>query len=253
MQEVSGKRTAWITGAGSGIGRGLALRLAQEGWQVAVSARTHNDLISLAAQAPGSIHPFPLDVTDLEAVATTVSSIEETVGPLELAVLNAGTYSRDSATSFDPEAFRTTFDVNVMGCVHCLSALMPRLIARRGGHMAVVSSVSGYVGLPGAAAYGASKAALINMCEALYPELAAHDVRLSLVSPGFVDTPLTQKNDFPMPFLIPVDEAVEHIMKGLKSRRFEIAFPWKMVLSMKVLAALPARLRFAITRRMVRG
>jgi short-subunit dehydrogenase len=162
-------------------------------------------------------------------------------------------YARDSATQFDAAAFRATVEVNLMGSVHCLAALMPRMLSRGSGHIAVVSSVAGYVGLPGAAAYGASKAALINMCEARHPELAARNVRLSLVNPGFVDTPLTQKNDFPMPFLISADEAVDHIMAGLKSRHFEIAFPWKMVLSMKILAAMPARLRLAVTRRMVRS
>lgn len=245
--------SAWVTGAGSGIGRALALRLAEEGWNVAASARTATDLATLATEAPGCIHAFPLDVTDAEATQKVVAKIEDSLGPLDLAVLNAGTYGRDSAAQFDAAAFRATIDVNLMGSVHCLAALMPRMLARGAGHIAVVSSVAGYVGLPGAAAYGASKAALINMCEGLQPELAAHNVRLSLVNPGFVDTPLTQKNDFPMPFLISADAAVDHIMAGLKSRHFEIAFPWQMVLSMKLLAALPARLRLAVTRRMIRS
>lgn len=247
------RRTAWITGASSGIGRALALRLAAEGWNVAVSARTAPDLVLLAADAPDHIHPFPLDVTDACATRHTVARIEAALGPLDLAVLNAGSYERDSAAQFDAAAFRATVDVNLMGGVNCLAALMPAMLARRAGHIAVVSSVVGYVGLPGAAAYGATKAALVNLCQSLYPELAAGNVRLSLVNPGFVDTPLTQQNDFPMPFLISTGEAVDHIMAGLASRRFEVAFPWKMVLSMKLLAALPARLLFAVTRRMVRA
>ncbi|WP_432289108.1 SDR family NAD(P)-dependent oxidoreductase (plasmid) [Aminobacter sp. BA135] len=249
---VSNRRLAWVTGAGSGIGRALALRLASEGWQVVASARTASDLAELAAEAPGRIRAFPLDVTAEATVLETVARIEGEIGPIDLAVLNAGTYARDSAAEFDAGAFRATVDVNLMGCVHCLAALMPRMLARQGGHVAVVSSVSGFVGLPGAAAYGATKAALINMCEALHPELAARNVRLSLVCPGFVDTPLTRKNDFPMPFMISADAAVDHIITGLKSRRFMTAFPWKMVLSMKLLAAMPERLRFVITRRMVR-
>lgn len=246
-------RLAWVTGAGSGMGRALALRLAGAGWEVAASARTARDLAELAGEAPGRIHAFQLDVTDEAAVRDTVARIEAEFGPIDLAVLNAGTYRRDSAARFDAAAFRATVDVNLMGSVHCLAALMPPMLVRKGGHIAVVSSVSGFVGLPGAAAYGATKAALINMCEALYPELSAQNVRLSLICPGFVDTPLTKKNDFAMPFMIPADAAVDHIMAGLKSRRFETAFPWKMVLSMRLLAALPERLRFAITRRMVRS
>ena len=246
-------RLAWVTGAGSGIGRALALRLAGEGWEVAASARTERDLAALAGEAPGRIHAFQLDVADEAAVRETVAHIEAEFGPIDLAVLNAGIYARDAAAQFDAGAFRATVDVNLMGSVHCLAALMPPMLARRGGHIAVVSSVSGFVGLPGAAGYGATKAALINMCEALYPELAARNVRLSLICPGFVDTPLTKKNDFAMPFMISADAAVDHIMSGLKSRRFMTAFPWKMVLSMRLLAALPERLRFAITRRMVRN
>lgn len=244
---------AWVTGAGSGIGRELALRLAREGWHVAVSARTARDLATLSAEGVGRIHAFALDVTNAHAVRETVAGIQTKLGQIDLAVLNAGTYARDSAATLDAAAFRATIEVNLMGAVHCLSALMPGMLAREGGHIAVVSSVAGYVGLPGAAAYGASKAALINMCEALHPELAARNVQLSLINPGFVDTPLTKKNDFTMPFLMSSEEAVDAIMAGLKSRRFEIVFPWKMALSMKLLAALPARLRLAVTRRMVRG
>lgn len=244
--------SAWVTGAGTGIGRALALRLAREGWQVAVSARTKQDLDSLAAEMPGQIHAFPLDVTDGERARETAAAVETTLGPLDLVVLNAGTYRRDSATHFDAEAFGAMVDVNIMGSVHCLAAVLPGMIERRSGRVAVVGSVSGYTGLPGAAGYGATKAALIAMCEALHPELQTHNVQLSIINPGFVDTPLTRKNDFPMPFIISTDEAVDHIMNGLRSKRFEIAFPWKMVLATKLLAALPARLRFAVTRRMVR-
>lgn len=245
-------RAAWVTGASSGIGRALALRLAREGWTVAASARNAEALAHLAAEMPGSIRAFPLDVTDAEAVSATVAAIEAALGPFDLAILNAGSYARDSAVGFDATAFRATIDVNLMGSVHCLAAVMPGMIARQAGHIMVVSSVAGYVGLPGAASYGASKAALINMCEALYPELEAQKVRLTVICPGFVDTELTRKNDFPMPFMISSDEAVDHILRGLRSRRFEVAFPWKMVLSMKLLRALPATLFFAVTRRMMR-
>lgn len=250
--ETEAGRIAWVTGAGSGIGRALAVRLARDGWQVAVSARTVADLETVAAEVPDRIHPYPLDVTDADAARDTVARIEARLGQIDLAVLNAGTYRPDTADDFDVGAFGATVDVNLMGRVHCLAPLLPRMLGRRSGHIAVVSSVAGYVGLPGAAAYGATKAALINMCEALHPQLAARHVRLSVVNPGFVDTPLTQKNDFPMPFLISANEAVDHILRGLRAGRFEIAFPWKMVLSLKLLALLPAPLFFAITRRMMR-
>lgn len=245
-------RIAWVTGAGSGIGRGLALRLAAEGWWVAASARSRDDLEALADEAGQGIEVFPLDVTDPTAVKQTVSEIEATLGPIDLAVLNAGTYAPVFARHFDAAAFRKNVDVNLMGTVECLAAVMPLMIERAAGHLAVMASVAGFVGLPSAAAYGATKAALNTMCEALRPDLARYGVTLTVINPGFVQTPLTEKNTFPMPFLISVDEAVEHIVRGLKTSRFEIAFPWQMSLGMKTLALLPHRLLFAITRRMLR-
>jgi NADP-dependent 3-hydroxy acid dehydrogenase YdfG len=244
-------RRAWITGAGSGIGLALARRLASEGWQVAVSARSENSLASVAAGAPG-MHSFPLDVTDRAAVTEAVDAIEAQLGPLDLVVLNAGTYQPVTARTFSVEAWRGMVETNMMGTVHCLSAVMPRMIERRAGHIAVVSSLTGYAGLPSASAYGATKAALINMCEALYPELEAESVRLSLINPGFVDTPLTRKNDFPMPFLISSEDAARRILGGLNAGKFEIAFPFRMLLAMRLLSLLPHRFRLAVTRRMVR-
>ncbi|MGB3338862.1 MAG: SDR family NAD(P)-dependent oxidoreductase [Devosia sp.] len=246
--------TAWITGAGTGIGRGLALALVARGMTVAASARTEADLLSLAAEAkgPGSILPMPLDVTDEAAVRAAVARIEAEAGPITLAILNAGTNSEVTAESFDTARFAHVVDTNLMGAVYCLGALLPLLRQRRAGRIAVVASVAGYRGMPTAAAYAASKAALIAMTESLKPELEADNVELTLVNPGFVDTPLTRRNSFPMPFLIPADEAVSAIMKGLERGRFEIVFPWQMTVLMKLLGSLPYGPFFAITRRMVR-
>jgi len=246
------RKLAWVTGAGTGIGREVARRLALDGWQVAVSARTAADLQSLAAEVPDAIKPFVLDVTDKDAVATVAKEIRDTLGPIELTVFSAGTYVPMSAKDFDVDGFTKTIAVNLLGTANCLAAVMPPMIARRSGHIAVVSSVSGFVGLPAAGAYGASKAALINLCEALQPDLARHGVTMTVINPGFVDTPLTKKNDFPMPFLIPVQQAGDDIIAGLKTGRFEIVFPWQMSLAMKTLALLPHRLLFAITKRMLR-
>jgi short-subunit dehydrogenase len=245
------KGRAWITGAGSGIGRALARGLAAEGWQVAASARSEDSLALLAGEAAG-IHDFPLDVTEKDAVQQVVAMIEARLGPLDLVVLNAGTYQPVTARTFSVEAWRGMIEANIMGTVHCLAAIMPRMIERGTGHIAVVSSLTGYAGLPSASAYGATKAALINMSEALYPELELENVRLSLINPGFVDTPLTRKNDFPMPFLISSEDAARRILRGLKAGKFEIAFPFRMWLAMRFLSLLPHRLRFAVTRPMVR-
>lgn len=246
---TEGRRVAWVTGAGTGIGRALALRLARDGWVVAVSARTEADLVALSNEA-SNIHAFPLDVTDSVRTEDVVNAIEGRLGPVDLAVLNAGTYIPTSVAPFAPEAFRRQFDVNVMGAVNGLAALVPRLIARGRGHVAVVASVAGYRGLPAAAAYGATKAALINMCEALRTELEPHGVAVSVICPGFVKTPLTDKNTFPMPFLISAEEASDYIVRGLNAGRFHIAFPPLFAAIMKTLRILPDLLFFTVARRL---
>jgi len=246
-------KIAWITGAGKGMGRAVALRLAREGWTVAASARTAEDLASLAAECPpGQVHEFPLDVRDLASTEATVHLIERQLGKIDLAVLNAGTHIPMPAENFSVETFRHLVATNLMGTVNGLAQIIPKFIERKAGHIAVVASVAGYRGLPTAAAYGATKAGLINMCEALKPELERYGVRLTLINPGFVETPLTEKNDFPMPFLMPVDEAADRVIRGLKHADFEVAFPWRFAVLMKLLRLLPDRLFFMLTRRMVR-
>jgi short-subunit dehydrogenase len=246
-------KVAWITGAGKGIGRALALRLAAEGWTVAASARTTGDLARLAAECPqGRVHPFPLDVTAIKPRDGAVDDIERKLAPIDLAVLNAGTHTPMTAEEFSVATVRSLMEVNFFGTANCLEQLIPRFIERRRGHIAVVASLAGYRGLPTAAAYGASKAALINMCESLRPELERHGVRLTLINPGFVRTPLTDRNRFHMPFLIDADDAALHICRGLDRSGFEVSFPWRFAAAMKLLRLLPDRLFFMLSRRMIR-
>jgi NAD(P)-dependent dehydrogenase (short-subunit alcohol dehydrogenase family) len=245
-------RTVWITGAGKGIGRALALLMAQEGWTVAASARTQADLASLICESgTGRIHAFPLDVTDAAANASTFVSIEKQLGSLDLAVLNAGTHQPMSAAAFSLDIVRHLVETNLMGTANGLAVLLPVFRTRRAGHVAVVASVAGYRGLPTAAAYGASKAALINMCEALKPELDRDGVALSVINPGFVETPLTERNEFPMPFLISAGKAAGFIYRGLQRKKFEIVFPRRFAFIMKLLHLLPNRLFFVLSSRMV--
>lgn len=246
-------RVVWITGAGKGIGRALALVMARDGWSVAASARTKADLMALAAEAPpGTVHPFVLDVIDEQATGQVFQDISSKLGVPDLAVLNAGTHLPMSADEFSVETLRKLVDVNLMGTANGLAHLLPAFRARGAGHVAVVASVAGYRGLPSSAAYGATKAALINMCEALKPELDREGVTLSLINPGFVKTPLTDRNTFPMPFLVTAEEAARVIYKGLKAKSFEIVFPWPFAILMKLLRLLPQRLLFALTSRMVK-
>jgi NAD(P)-dependent dehydrogenase (short-subunit alcohol dehydrogenase family) len=249
MDGTSG--TAWVTGAGSGIGRALARRLAQTGWTVAASARTASDLDTLAAEVPGKITAFQLDVTDAAACAETARQIEAALGPVDLAVFNAGSYFPTTAEDFSVENFRRTVNVNLMGEVNCMGGVVPSMRARRAGHIVLMGSLTGLVGLPTAASYGATKAALNSIAQAFKPDFERFGITISVINPGFVKTPLTDKNRFPMPFLISVDAAVDHILRGIARRRFDISFPWQMSFLVRLLAALPDRAKFAITRRML--
>ncbi|MBC6441485.1 MAG: SDR family NAD(P)-dependent oxidoreductase [Rhodospirillales bacterium] len=250
--DSSGKRCVWVTGASSGIGEALAKRLAADGYVVAVSARNADALAALAdTPRLGRIVPFPLDVTDAAKVAETVEEIERHCGELHTAVLNAGTYQSMAATAFSADEARRQIDVNLGGIVNALEPLLERMCARQRGHIALVGSLTSRFGLPNAGVYGATKAALVNLAEALRVECARDGITIQIVNPGFVKTPLTDKNSFPMPFLVPVDRAAGIIAERLHGDRFEVAFPWQMSCAMGLLGKLPRFLAFAVTRRMV--
>jgi short-subunit dehydrogenase len=170
------------------------------------------------------------------------------MGPLDLVILNAGTHTPLTARQFDVATVRQIMETNFMGTVNPLAAVLPRFIERRRGQIAVVASIAGYRGLPSASAYGASKSALITMCEALKPELDHYGVKLTLINPGFVKTPLTDRNTFEMPFLMDVDAAARRIVAGLKSKRFEVTFPKRFTWGLKIARCLPYSLYFALTR-----
>lgn len=244
---------AWITGASSGLGRALALSLARAGWSVVASARRGELLDELAREAdglPGRIAALPVDVTDAAAVSRAVAHIEVTIAPIALAVLNAGSHRVVDPARLAVEDFRSLVELNLMGTVNCLAAALPGMQRRGSGRIAIVASLAGYVGLPTAAAYGMTKAGLINMAESLRPELATQGITLQLANPGFVDTPLAARNRFAMPFLMSTPAAVAALQRGLASDRFEIVFPWRFAMLMKLLRLLPYPLLFRVTRRL---
>ncbi|MFJ6325373.1 MULTISPECIES: SDR family NAD(P)-dependent oxidoreductase [unclassified Rhizobium] len=237
----------WITGASSGIGRALALKLAEEGYKVAVTARSHDKLLALQAEAAplaGSIIVLDGDVTDAEDMEHTVAAIEYQHGPVALAVLNAGIYLPARGEDLNHEVFERSFAVNLHGVVNCLVPAVRHMRARGHGQIAFVSSLAGYGGLPGAAAYGASKAALINMAESLNFELERMGIHVQLVTPGYVDTPLTANNKFEMPDILSAQQAADAIAAGLKSSAFDISFPKGMVYRAKLMKLLPYSLYF---------
>lgn len=240
---------AWIIGASTGIGAALAERLAGDGREVWVSARSADKLEALARKHPGRIHALPLDITELSTVQAALARMEREAGPPDTVVLNAGTHQPVAATAFTALGLRKIVELNLFGVANGIEAVLPGMLERDAGRIAVVASVAGYQGLPTSAYYGASKAALINMVESLRFDLRRTGVVLQLVNPGFVRTPLTDRNDFPMPFLIEADEAAAAIARGLAGDRFEIAFPRMFVWLLKLLGLLPYRAYFALVGR----
>ncbi len=244
----------WITGASSGIGLALAHHYAAAGHELILSARSAPALEKAVATLPaGRAHAVALDVCDAAAVAAAVASIESGHGAIDLAVLNAGTYAPVAAAGFTTEAARDMMAVNYFGLCHCLEALLPRMLARGRGQLAAMSSVAGYCGLPYAATYAAAKSAVMRLCESLAPELTRAGVDLRVINPGFVATPLTDRNNFPMPFLVGAEDAAAIIARGLAGSGFEVRFPRRLAWLLRVLTLLPYPLYFALTRRMLRA
>lgn len=250
MRDMQTRGLAWITGGGTGIGRALALRLAADGWQVVVSGRRPEPLEETASLAPGAVHAWPLDVTDVAAVRRAVADIETKHGPIALAVLNAGMYQAVKLDSFKAEVMAEHMKVNYQGVVNGMDALLPAMRKRKSGHMVLVASVAGYRGLPLASAYGPTKAALINLAESLKYMFEKAGLTISVCNPGFVETPLTEGNKFPMPFLMKVDDAAAALQRGIYARKFEIAFPTRFVLILKFMRALPYWAYFPLIKRM---
>ncbi len=239
----------WLVGASTGIGAALARELAGQGAQVALSARSAERLAALAQECGGYAIVEPMDVTLAEDFARVRDRLVARWGGIDLIVLNAGTYRSLRAWELTPAAIRETVETNLMGVMNGVAAVAPMFCEARAGAIAIVGSVAGYGGLPRAAVYGPSKAALINFAETLYLDLAPRGVSVYLVSPGFVATPLTAGNTFHMPALITAEAAAGEIVKGLARGAFEIHFPKRFSCVLKALRFLPRRAYFALIRR----
>ncbi|MES1977644.1 MAG: SDR family NAD(P)-dependent oxidoreductase [Pseudomonadota bacterium] len=240
-------KTVWLVGASSGIGRATAHALHAAGAKVIVSARNQQALAAFAAEHPGSI-ALAFDAGDAAAVKTAAQTVLGT-GQLDLMLYCAGYYKEMRATEFDLSEMLMHQQVNYVGALYVLDAVLPYFAKRQSGHISLISSVAGYRGLPKSLAYGPTKAALINLAETLYVDLQDSHVGVSLICPGFVETPLTAQNEFTMPALITPEVAAQEILKGWAAGSFEIHFPKRFTLWMKALALLPARLYFPVIRR----
>lgn len=250
INDWSGRRV-WLVGASSGIGRATAHALHAHGAHVIVSARDVAALQEFVDQHAGA-QAVPLDVTDAPAVKHAAQALLGQ-GPLDAVVYCAGHYRAMTAGRLDlPDLLRHN-QVNYLGALHLLGAVLPGLLAQpqdRRGHVSLMASVAGYRGLPNSLAYGPTKAALINLAETLYLDLHQQGVGVSLINPGFVETPLTAQNDFKMPALISPTQAAQAILEGWARGQFEIHFPKRFTFWLKMLRCLPYPVYFALTRRL---
>jgi short-subunit dehydrogenase len=242
----SGQRV-WIIGASQGIGAAVARKLLAAGARVALSARRREPLDAIAAGQDALV--LPLDVVDPARVHDAAAQLRNAWNGFDLALIVAGTHVEMRAQSWDLARARSLLDVNLTGVLNCLDAILPQLLQQGRGGVGIVSSVAGYVGLPKALIYGPSKAALINLAESLYGDLHPRGCGVYLINPGFVDTPLTRKNDFRMPALISADEAADATLHGLAAGRFEIHYPKRFTRLLKLLRVLPYPLQFWAVRK----
>ncbi len=240
---------AWITGGGTGLGRGLALDLARKGYVVAVTGRAEDpvdEVIEKAAGLPGRILSFPCDVTDEAGMARTVAEIEERAGPIMLAVFNAGILLPAYGEDLCPQDFRKSYEVNVFGVLNGLLPAVRRMHARNRGHVVIVGSITSCFGLPTIAAYGATKAALNNMAESLRYDFAKMNIRIQVINPGFVTTPLLADNEFRLPAVMPVDKASSRMAKAILTGGFEVTFPRRLTWVVKLLRCMPHGIVFSL-------
>ena len=239
----------WITGASSGIGEALAKKFAREGWQVAASARRENLLQSLNKHN-SNIYSFPLDVTDGNKTIQVFENIIKKLENIDICVFCTGVHDPQSEKKLNIESIRRIMEVNFFGTLNCINAVNNYFKEKQNGHISIVSSVAAYRGLPAASGYCASKSALTSLAESLYFDFKRYNVRVSVVSPGFIKTPMTDQNKFPMPMIKSAEYAAEKMFVGLtKQNVFEIHFPKTLTMIMKLLKIIPNWLFFLIVGR----
>tara|TARA_X000000368_G_scaffold374290_1_gene325850 strand:- start:72 stop:824 length:753 start_codon:yes stop_codon:yes gene_type:complete len=245
-------KSIWITGASSGIGKSLALKFAKEGWQVAASAR-REDLLNQLSESNKNITSFPLDVTDTERCKEIFEKIKNKYQNLDICFFSTGTWDPKKEKEINIDQMKNVMDINFFGTLNCIKAVEKYFKDKKNGHLSIVSSIAGYRGLPNSTGYGASKAALNNLTESLYFDFGRYGVRVSLISPGFIKTPMTDKNDFKMPFLKTPEFAADKIYNGLvNGSSFEIDFPKELTLILKILKILPDKIYFKLIKKLTK-
>ena len=243
---MNDKKVIWITGASSGIGKALSIKFAQEGWIVAASARREG-LLQELTKIDQNIHSFPLDVTNPEQCKKIFEDIKNKFNNIEISIFGTGIHDPNSEKKFNLDKIREIMEVNYFGTMNSINSVYDYYNDKKSGQISIISSVAGYRGLPAAGAYCASKSALTSFTESLRFEMMKKNVRVSLVSPGFIKTPMTDQNDFPMPMIKSPEFAAEQIYIGLtKKTGFEIHFPKAFTFFLKFLRILPYPIYFKL-------
>ena len=238
------KKTIWITGGSTGIGKALAIKFASKGWNVAVSAR-REELLNELSNSYENISSYPLDVTDKEKCKEVFNEIKNKYENVDICFFSTGTWDPKKEKDIDVEQIENVFKVNFFGTVNSIKAVEKYFKDKKNGVITIVSSIAGYRGLPNSTGYGPSKSALNNLAESLYFDFKRYNVRVCLVSPGFIKTPMTDKNDFKMPFLKTPEYAADQIYEGLINKKiFEIHFPKSLTITLKLLSFLPSKMYF---------
>ena len=246
------KKTIWITGGSTGIGKALAIKFADEGWNVAISAR-RIELLNELSEKYENISSFQLDVTDKLRCKEVFNNIKEKYENIDICFFSTGTWDPKKEKDIDVEQMEEVFRVNFFGTVNSIKAVEKYFKDKKSGIITIVSSIAGYRGLPNSTGYGPSKSALNNLAESLYFDFKRYNVRVCLVSPGFIKTPMTDKNDFKMPFLKTTEYAAEKIYDGLINKKvFEIHFPKSLTLILKILSLLPSKIYFNLIGKMTK-
>ncbi|WP_435115772.1 SDR family NAD(P)-dependent oxidoreductase [Candidatus Pelagibacter bacterium nBUS_49] len=246
------KKTIWITGGSTGIGKALAIKFANKGWNVAVSAR-RVELLNELSNTYENIFAFPLDVTDKFKCKEVFSEIKNKFENIDICFFSTGTWNPKKEKDIDVEQIEDVFKINFFGTVNSIKAVEEHFRNKKNGIITIVSSIAGYRGLPNSTGYGPSKSALNNLAESLYFDFKRYNVRVCLVSPGFIKTPMTDKNDFKMPFLKTPEYAADQIYNGLINKNiFEIHFPKALTITLKLLSFLPSKIYFGLIGRMTK-
>jgi len=241
------QKIAWITGASSGIGANLARELVDRGWVVAVTARNAEGLAALQAEcSAGHIHCYPGDVTDSIRMKNIVAQILTHLGRLDLAILNAGVLECDNAQNFNADTLRYVVNTNLCGVGNAADPVLAHFRDAGAGHLVFVASVASYVGLPDMVSYAASKAGVLSLAEGLAAGLQDTNIKIQVVNPGYVATPMIAGLDTGGEYVVPADVAARKIVRALKSRRFEITFPWKVSRFLRFAAMVPYSLYFRL-------